>query len=262
MPSSIRCGVCGFENPTTSLYCQDCGARLVAPPTGIADAAPPTAGSAGSVRTPPPPPRILSAKKPNPVAKFIVVTIRTLFFAALLAVIILVLRAPQSVPAADGALSEQTVLGVRTFMQQSAQQGREVPIAWSDEKHEGLNAYLAAVLKPGEGRFLGTVFVRALVGSAAEPDCFTLFVERKISGLTVFSTITYRVISNGNGITLEPAGASLGRLALPAFMAPAVLSASGGVDQALSTELDLLRGARKVQISPTKVIVDFGVQRP
>ena len=255
MPSSIRCPSCGFENTTTSLYCQDCGVRLVAPPSALAEQAPPEPAAGGYAGKAKSQPRIISVNRPNRIASFLVITFRTLILAALAALIFFLVRAPADVPPTAPPLASKDVDFVRAALQRNAQTGRPFEAEWD----RGLNAYLAAVL-PEKTAIPGLAFERVLL--APVTGGLKLFIERKVGKLTLYGTVTYRLVSRGNGIGVEPTDAAFGRLPLPAWAAPVIFSMSGGLDQTLSPELDLLRGARNVRVTPEKVFVDFGPPSP
>jgi hypothetical protein len=254
MPSTIRCVACGFENTTTSLYCQDCGLRLVAPPSAIAEET--AASPARPVVRAHPSPRILSARRSNRVGSFLTITLRTLVVAALAALIIQILRPPGNLPPAPVPLSAAIVNNVRAALQASAERGGPFDAPWSGQ---GLNAYLAAVLQPGPGS-LGTAFQRALLAPVGTG--FSLIVGHNLAGLTLYSRVDYRIVARGSGIGVAPVGAALGRLPLPAWIVPAIDSMNGNLDQALASELDTLREAKGIRITPQKASIDFGPPRP
>ncbi len=257
MPSSIRCAACGFENTTTSLYCQDCGVRLVPPPSAIAAEESPTLpkAAAAPVRSKP---RILSTHRPDRAGSYLIIAIRTLILAALAALVIQILRPPADLPPAAAPLTEQVVNNVRAALQACAQKGAPFDAQWSGQ---GLNAYLAAILQPSAaGNPFHVAFQRALLAPAE--GGFSLFVERKVAALTLYSKIDYQLVSRGNGIDIVPVSATLGRLPLPAWLAPGIESLNGGLDQALASELEILRQAKSVRITAQKASVSFGSPRP
>lgn len=253
MPSTIRCATCGFDNTTTSLYCQDCGARLVAPPSAVVEeTAPANSAPAPTVKSKP---RILSAHRPNPALKVLAVAARVLVVVALGALVALVLLPPAGLPAASPALSPEIVENVRAALRRSAQADKPFVAPWDGQ---GLNAYLAGVLLPRESS--GFSFAGARLAPAG--DGFTLFVERKLLGLSIYHATTYRLITRGSGLGLALIGSSLGRLPLPAAAAPMVEPLDASATKALAAELQILREAKTVQITPEKAFVNFGAPPP
>jgi hypothetical protein len=256
MPSTIRCTACGFENTTTSLYCQDCGVRLVPLPTAIDEN--PTGESADLVaQIRKSKPRILSVNRPNRSRSIFFLALRVLFFAAAVALIALLVLTPANLPPTPSPLSAGVIENVRIALQRSAQTGKPFVAPWSGE---GLNAYLAGVLRPAKppGGFEVT-----LAGALLSPtsDGFSLFTERNVLGVSIYTTVSYRLVSRGSGIGLVLTGAAAGRLPLPAWAAPAIELTNREVAKALAPELQILRGARNVQVTPQKAYVDFGPSR-
>jgi hypothetical protein len=252
--STIRCQSCGFENTTTSLYCQDCGVRLVAPPSAIA-----AENAASPANTPPikpaaKKPRILSKKRAAKSSSPLTIVLRTLIVAAIAALIIQILRPPTDLPAPSAPLPDNIVANVRAALQASAQRNSPFDAPWAGQ---GLNAYLAAVLRPGDpSGVLKISFQRASLSPIT--GGFSLFVERKVLGLSIYSRIDYQLVTRGNGIGVEPIGAALGQLPLPAFAAPMIESMNGNLGDALSSELTVLREAKSIRITAQKASLDFG----
>ncbi len=260
MPSSVRCAACGFENTTTSLYCQDCGLRLVPPPSAIAeDASPLPAPAKAAVRPVKTSPRILTARHTSRVRTYLKITIRTLIIAAFAALILQILRPPADIPPAAIPLSPEIVGNVRSALQLSAQRSAPFDAPWSGQ---GLNAYLAAVLPPTSPSDQWHFAFRRALLAPSNNNAFSLFVEREIFGLTLCSRIDYRLVSRGNGIAIAPVSIALGQLPLPVWISPAVESTNGSLAQGLSPELETLRSARSVKITPQKASVYFGPSSP
>lgn len=256
MPSTTRCASCGFENTTTSLYCQDCGLRLAPLPSALAEPLSSAARAAATqVRSSP---RILSVRRSNRVRSYLKTTILAVVVAALAALAIQIFRAPSDVPPTTAPLPAQVVTNVRAALQASAQRDAPFDAPWSGL---GLNAYLAAVLQPVPSSGpLHMTFTRALLAPVA--GGFSLFAEYDVFGLPLYSRIDYQLVSRGNGIGLTPVGAALGHLPLPAWSSPIIESMNGNLSQALASELDILREAKSVRITRQKASVYFGPSRP
>ncbi|GEM_PF-1681978 len=269
--AAIRCTACGFENSPLIQYCQDCGARLD-PAATVAVSAPasrpvgPPVVSLSQPRVPAdpaPPPQAavpksapLPKSKPRtrvefPLATIIIVLLRTIFYGALAAVVIQLVRKPAAMPPPAPRLQPEVAETARRKLQENAETGKPVQAPW-----ESVNSYLATVLQPGgDGSVKSVSFSRAAV--APNGDGFSLFTERKVLGLRLFSTISYRPVSRGGGTGLVATGAAVGRIPLPEWAAGLVESSLGGLDIALYSELENLRNARKVEIGPDAAVIQF-----
>lgn len=251
-PSSITCAACGFENATTSLYCQDCGVRLVAPPTAIEETPAPEASGTGSVVTVrKKKPRILSAHREKRAAPFLVITVRAVVLAAIAAPVILLLREPAGLPPAAAPLPADVIGNIRNGLAHNAQTIRPVTMPWSGQ---GLNAFLAGVVP--------TVHSGLSARVAPAGAGFTLFVRHRIGAISIYTTSTFRLVLRGNGINLQRVSATVGRLAVPSWALPAMNWADEGVAQALAPELGILRNAAAVQIDNRQVRVVFAHPAP
>lgn len=255
MPSTIRCTACGFENTTTSLYCQDCGARLVAPPSAIAEEQPELATSPAPPASKARPARILSINRPRAGLKLLAITLRTLLLAALLAFVAVVLLPPANLPPKAAALAPDVIQNVRTALQRSAQMRKPLVVPWGNQ---GLNAYLAGVLTPSAANSGYVLLSGARLAPAPLPDTFTLFIERRILGVPLYTSTSYQLVTRGGGVSLDLTGAAVGRLPLPGWLAPSAELTNDAVTRALTPELQLLRSAKTVRTTPEKVFVNFG----
>lgn len=268
-PTTLRCPACGFENATTSVYCQDCGTRLVtqetfSPPAGHVAAVPAAAAPSAQPlsptgRTIPPArtrPKIRSASSsipPHLFRIFLGITLRTIVAAGIAAIIIQLFRPPISIPPIAAPMPLEVISNVRLAMRQAAQAGSSMNAPWLN-----LNSYLAGLLKaaPSSGLFK-TSFERALLAPA--PDGFTLYVERGVLGVDLWTTIRYHVAARSTGMALDAQNAAIGRISLPAWFTFAVEAMNGNLAEALSSELAILQGARSIQISPQQAHIEFSL---
>jgi hypothetical protein len=258
---SNPCPACGFLNTPDRVYCEDCGAKLgIAPPSYLKTAPPvvpaPATPASTSAATPPTTPatakkpRILSAQRGPTFFDRAWSVIRLLVYAALLAVLGAALWPPANIPPPATALDAETILQIRTRLNQTAERGSTVEAPWSR-----FNAYLASVLLPGGGSF-----VRAFL--LPRPGGFTLTIQKRVLGLPIYTAVHYRLVVRDHRLSIEPTGTQVGRLPLPTAAAPVVRMLSGNLDTALAAELDILRRAQVVRLSPTDVLIDFGAHRP
>jgi hypothetical protein len=251
MPSSITCAACGFENATTSLYCQDCGVRLVAPPSFAVEESAAAANAASSPvtnATRKKPPRILSTNRENHVGKIIVITLRTLIVAALAALIIVLARTPDDLPAEESPLSPETIANIRLGLMRNAQKGKPLEAPWSGQ---GINAYLAGALAHSRPD------VTARVAPDGD-DGLKLFVRHKLGSIHYYTTTSYRIVVRGNGINLVRTGGAIGRLTLPPWAWASLDSANGAVVEVLTPDFNILHNATGARINENGVHVDFG----
>lgn len=250
-PAPITCPACGFENAAHTLFCQDCGARLpVAPPSYLTPASP---ASPATPSAPVRKPRILKVHRPGARREFLGITLRVLLYAGCAAISIQMLRPPRTLPPVVQGLSPEAVTQEFDNLTRNAGEGRTVRPTW-----EFLNAYLAGRLVSVGDASSG--FVRATV--LPREAGFTLFVHKKAINLPIYTTVDFRVIARTNGLSLEPVGASIGRIALPPWAAGLVLAMNGGLATALSPEIDALRNARDAEISGGAVQLDFSPSSP
>ncbi len=248
-PAPLTCPACSFGNPAHSLFCQDCGARLpVAPPSYVTQAAAPSVPAKPAKK-----PRILSRHRTGATREILGITLRTLVYAAVAALCIQMVRAPRSLPPATPGLSAENVTQELANLTLNAGQGRAIRPTWVF-----LNGYLAGRLVSAGDAPSG--FVRANLVPRA--NGFTLYVHKRVARIPIYTTIDFRVIARTNGLSLEPTGAAIGRLPLPAWAAGLVLSMNAGIADALHQEVDILRSARDATITPEAVRIDFSPSAP
>jgi hypothetical protein len=249
-----RCAACGFENPTATLYCQNCGGKLgIAPPSYLTStAAPPEAADAAVA--PAKKPRILSAKRASGGPALLGFLLRRLPFLAIVTAAVLIFLPPANIPPVATTLEADTIGAIRTGLASVAQHHSRVSAPWSR-----LNAYLATVLASGNASGIAS-FTRAFL--QPRPGGFDLVVQKSIAGVPLYSSVTYQLVVRAGHLELQPAGAALGRLPLPKLLAPAIAALGGDLSAPLALEFNLLRQARTVRLSPEGVLVDFGPARP
>lgn len=227
--------------------------RLVAPPSAIAEEA--AAGPvveqqtrAGKSKA-----RILTVNRPNPVRKFLIITLRTLVLAALAALVVLIVREPANVPAGETPLPPDVVTNVRAALLRNAQTAKPFDAPWGAPKG-GLNAYLSGVLATAEPD------VTAVIAPAG--NGFKLFVRHKVGPLHIYTTTGYQLVARGNGLGVTCTGAALGRLPVPLWARSSIESWNAGIVRALEPDLEVLRNAAGVRISDQQVHVSFGGAQP
>jgi hypothetical protein len=247
MPSSITCPSCGFENATTSLYCQDCGVRLVKPPSAIPGESDP-ATPVGGPQTPPTrrKPRILSVERSNPIGKILLNSLGVIIFAALAALVILVFREPADLPPEDPPLAAGVVENIRAAIVRNAQAGKPINAPWAGQ---GVNAFVAGTIAVARPDITARL--------ASDNNGFVLFVRHTFASLHVYTTTHYQLVARGNGIGVTRTSAAIGRLPVPKWISPAMDWADAGVAQALSPDIAIIRNATTVRTNAQGVSVIF-----
>jgi len=255
---SNPCPTCGFLNTPDRVYCEDCGAKLgIAPPSYLKSPPPVAPAPAAEISPPamggaPKKPRILSAHRGPSFFERLKGVLRLVIYAAIVAGLGAALWPPANIPPAAAAFDEETVAQIRARLFETANLGNTVTAPWSR-----LNAYLASVVLPGKD---SSSFVRAFL--LPRPGGFTLMVEKRVMHLPIYTAVHYRLAVVDRHLSLEVTGAQIGRLPLPIAAAPVARMLSGNLDTALASELDILRRAQVVRLSPTDVVIDFGAHRP
>lgn len=265
---SNPCPACGFLNTPERVYCSDCGAKLgiapqsypkTVPSVALATAIPasgaPTA-TPGPIPAPTKKPRIISAHRGPSVVDRLKGGLRFVIYAGFMAVLVASVWPPPNVPAPVAPFSEQTVAEIRAGFAKVAEHGGPVRVAWLR-----LNAYLATVLQPGKSDSLTSAsFVRAFLQPI--PGGFSLTVQRSVLHVPIYTFVNYRVAVRDHSLALEPTGMGIGRLSIPMAVAPIAGMLSGNLGTALASELETLRRAQVVRLSPQDVRIDFAAYRP
>jgi hypothetical protein len=179
--------------------------------------------------------------------------LRLAIYAALIALTVLIIRAPANLPPAEAPMDATTVGEIRSGLEKVSQNGSTASAPWSR-----VNAYLATVLVPTSAG--ATKFVRAVL--MPKPGGFALTTEKRVLGVPIYSTVIYKLVVRAGHLDLQATGAALGRLPLPAEAAPIVQRIGGDLTGALALETSFLKSARMVRLSPDAVAIDFGRPRP
>jgi hypothetical protein len=260
------CPVCGFLNTPERVYCTDCGAKLgIAPPSylktppPVAPAPAIPAGKAPAATPTPSPspakkPRILSTHRGPSVVDRLKAGLRLVIYAGFVAVLVAIVWPPANVPAPVTPFTEQTVAEIRAGFARVADGGGPVDVAWPR-----LNAFLATVLQPGKSDGSAS-FVRAFLQPI--PGGFSLTIQKRVLHIPIYTFVNYRLVVRNHRLAVEPTGGGIGRLSLPTTAAPVVKILSGDLGTALAPDLEVLRRAHVVRLSPEDVHLDFPAHRP
>lgn len=253
-----KCPQCGFANAATRTFCQDCGARL----TGGSGAPVPSGARPSDAvghTTATPTTQKAKAKRQKEkddrtsVGRAIPSILRITIYAALIAAIIQIFRAPDDLPSAT-AMTQEVAQNFRDRLADiSKGGGGSMTFPWVL-----INGYLAERIPPSaSSEGLVEVEVIRVVAMPAGEDA-RLVMERRVSGHLIYLGIDLRPVSRGNGgTTVRVTGGSFGRLPLPGFLASLLKNTFRPVSERLFFELDILREAQSVAIGPEAASATF-----
>jgi hypothetical protein len=242
--SARACGQYGFENDETRVFCQNCGARLQ---EGSVRAAPAARNLSAPARRAP-----QRKNKPKGGAFLLLaVMVREVLFTAILAAILAVLvqsvRAPDNIPP---ALPEIPAMASLLAADIQAAKESVYPRSLTIEP-EAANNFLATRVKGAGagGSKLRARLVRAYV--IPRNNALTLGVEQSLAGHSIYLQLDYRIAEGTDGTSAVLTGGSLGRLPVPGFLAPLYSRSFAAVLDALSHPASWFSNASSVEISPS-----------
>lgn len=202
MPAvNLRCGQCGYENEAERVYCHNCGGKLdrTLLPKAEDDKTRETSDKARR--------RIKKMTNPggNPVVREFKALLSTLFWAAIVAGVVVALRAPQGVPDPKGA-------GLNRLVQSELMDAFESPtsrqISFSEEE---INGSLKQSLKGKEGGLIpGLKFGRAFVN--IYNGATRVSTQQDLWGFPFYSSATYKISIKDGKFAPLLIGGSFGRL--------------------------------------------------
>lgn len=272
--SEYTCTACGFENDTTRVFCQNCGARLNlpvpqagAPAVPVAQAAPaPVAAqhvarpqpAAGTVRRPAAPARKpVAPKKQAGFGAFLWFLIKkiigTAIMAAVLAAAILMLRAPDNLPdpmLPNEPLANGAVSAMRVAM--------ESPYPRSvDMTQDQLNIYLATTLvaPPESSNPVQARFVRAFVILGNGEGSYG--VEQTLLKRSIYFMCTVIPEPKGTEPRARIVSAQIGRLRIPEPLAKYCTFLFTPSVNGVGVPLNWLEASASINISPDKMRVNW-----
>ncbi|MCE9610564.1 MAG: zinc ribbon domain-containing protein [Chthoniobacter sp.] len=205
--ANLPCEKCGHENEAERVYCHNCGTKLdrsLLPQDNDKtkkDESPEAAQK-----------RIKKITNPSggAVLNDIKTAVSVLLYAALAAVVLLIIQKPEDAPEPSTALLERSVGGDLMDAIDSPQPRRV------DFTEAEINGHLQQILKSKGGGGL-LEFKRAYVNF--QPSAVHFGSEQELFGLPVYSGVRYRVEQQGGKLTATLIGGSFGCLAVhPAAM--------------------------------------------
>lgn len=199
--TNIPCEKCGHENEAERVYCHNCGTKLDRSLLPQDDAKKQDESSEAAQK------RI--KKITNPSGAGVIGDIKTavsvLLYAALAAVVLLIIQKPEDAPEPGKGLLERSVGGDLLDAIDSPQPRRV------DFTEVEVNGHLQQILKSKGGGGL-LEFKRAYVN--LQPGVVNFGSEQELFGLAVYSGVRYRVEQQGGKLTATMIGGSFGRLAV------------------------------------------------
>lgn len=252
------CRTCGCENDSTRIFCRNCGSRLK---EDVADGTPPrpqpkpaTAAGRGQAAQ--------LATKANTrrnrrtlrgVAGVLVFEFLSLaILGALIASLVQMARSP------DGLLPELPVQDARadSLLDQVEQASQRRYGSTLTITTEAANNFLASRI--GE-QSAGNAFGARLTGSYVVPgeQTFRFGVVQSVGPLDIHLELHAAPIREGNGISAQLTGASIGRLPIPGPLAPLFAKSFQPVLSRLSGPTGLVQSAQAIAISPDQTILQW-----
>lgn len=201
-PVNLNCEKCSHENEAERVYCHNCGAKL---DRSLLPKEDPKTSTQDAVEAA----RKHVAKMTNPGSGGVVRDIRTaanvLFYAALAAVVLLIVQKPDGVPEVKKELLERSVAGDLLDAMDSPQPRRV------DFTEAEINGHLQQILKKSQG--VGLIEFRRLFVNF-QPGTAHFATQQDLFGLPIYSGVTYRVETKDKKLTATLIGGNFGRLAV------------------------------------------------
>jgi len=234
----LTCGQCGYENEPERVYCHNCGTKLdrsVLPKETVTQQE-----SLDHARK-----RIKKLTNPGTAGATIKTLINTLIYAALVAVVYLLLMPPPRVPNRE---TEAGANVISSDIEAAADSPAGVTVQFTEAD---ISQHLKGRVKDGGG-IPGLKLKRAygLLGEGT----ITVGVEQALFGYPLHSQVEYRVSNEGGKVTAEKIGVRYGRLGIhPAI--PGTESSFKKIWEGLKRERALYDRAQSVTITQGRMTV-------
>ncbi len=206
---SLTCPQCGYVNEAERVYCHNCGAKL---DRSLLPKEDDTKAKDSIEKT-----RKRVKRMTNPGGSVIVreakTAVSTLLSAAVVALIIQLVRQPEGVPPANGEPAARILSSEISDALDSGQR-RQLIFTESD-----VNAHLRSAVrgKAGGGAIPGVSFERAFV--QLEPGICRIGIQQALWGFPLFSGIAYKLEVKDGVFTPTQQGGNFGRVSIhPALM--------------------------------------------
>ncbi len=198
--ATLPCEQCGFMNEAERVYCHSCGAKLDRSLLPKADE---------KKQEDPQETRKRIAKMTNPTSNWVGRELKALcsvvIYSALLAAVILVVRAPDDVP---DKKAPQTMRLVSSDLMEAMESPTPRAISFNEGE---INQYFKQ-MKSKEGSIPGVEFVRAFV--RLRPGVLRLSSEQSVAGYPIYSGVDYKLEYKEGKLKATIVGGNFGRLAV------------------------------------------------
>jgi len=252
------CEACGTENDDTRVFCLNCGQRLVAPVSGVMPRGAASTSSAGASAPPLP---VTPQKRKAPVNKLrqrssggrglFTRLLPLVLLAGIGFAVYLILQPPVEIPDSV-AIDRESTEHMVAFFQKAAASPDGV---WSADQR-AINQFLAANVRlasPAIPFGLHSDFVRCFV--TLHEGGLDFVMQQKINDYPLYFALQVEPMDGGSSVGVRIAGARLGRLPVPDFLARLLLPLWEPCFDSLQNSLALLRTGRSVSITPKKVVM-------
>lgn len=199
--ASLPCEQCNYENEPERVYCHNCGAKLDRSLLPKSEEKKQEAPEQARKRI---------AKMTNPNSGWFFREIKALFktaiYAALTAVVILLIQKPDGVPNPKG---EPSMRLVSSDMMEALESPAPRALSFTEPE---VNQYLKQMLKAKEGALPGVQFERAFVNM--RPGVIRICSENSVWGYPVYSGVEYKLEVKDGKFLATVVGGNFGRLAV------------------------------------------------
>jgi hypothetical protein len=251
---SIKCTECGHQNDLTRAFCQNCGARLERPAGDEPKISGPTKGAAETR------PRGRPARGLAGAAFwFIRRILSTAILAALLAVVIQMVRQPDGIPPAqpaNDAQAGQLLQALQAFAGSTYARALDVTQAQA-------NNYLASSIVPDAAateKSFRAEFSRAFVIiKSGELD---FFVEQRFHGWPIYMYLTAVPETSGGKLTMRVTGGGVGRMPLSKRLVPLLEGVLRPVIASTSEAAAVLETVDEVVLTPSVAKLSWHARKP
>lgn len=209
-PATLKCASCAHENEPERVYCHNCGSKLdrsILPKTE--DKKEPVEETHRRIK------KMMNPKRGSGAGfNDVKIGVQVVIFALIVAALFLVFQTPGNVPTARKDYIPLVASGELWERLMAAPTANSIALSEDDA-----NIHIHRNLKAGEGA-AGIKFTRAVVDF--KPGMVTVFVERDVWGLPLYSSVSYKPVVKGGKVSGEVVGIRIGKLGIHPAAAGAV----------------------------------------
>lgn len=249
---SLTCPECGHLNEGERIYCHNCGVKLdrsavIAEEQKRRETAVPAEKTQDRVK------KLINPNADKPaygVGSFISGAIRTLLFAALVALLITVLLPPAEVPPMpELAAGKPLPTLVQTLV--NAPPNMRLVLKESD-----INDFLRATVRMGKAEgLLANAMEFQRVYTAIDPEGLQLTLQRALYGYPLYVGAKYRLEIAGGKLEVTQVGGNIGRLTVPPVVFPYFEKLLGSVWDTFKEEREQMNRLGKVETAEDELIL-------